>query len=160
MEELAQQKLINIEALKAKQTELEKQKEAKLTLKNEIAARLENIKSLKAKQQQVASTKKENALLILQNKLKDKQISEAEYLAEKTKAETEYKTELGQIEAEHKETINQLTAQQEVLDKEIDAITTSITANTVEQTQASSTMLSILGGFIPVIGTIVSLISL
>lgn len=159
VEELAQQKLINMETLKAKQIELEKQKAAKENLKTSIQERRNQANELKQQKEEVALEKKENALKIIGNKLDSKQITEAEAKIATAEAEAAFTNEMNQIKIEHQETMNQLTAEENLVNREIDAIESSISANMLEQTETGSSLLSIFGNFIPVLSTITTLLT-
>ena len=160
IEELAQQKLINIENLKAKQIDLEKQKTDKENKKLLLDERAQNAKILRDDKKKVALAAKKAKIKATESKLEKGLISEAQAKLEIEQADLEYKTEKKNIEMEYSQSIREIDAERKILNTEINALDADIAANMLEQTQTGSTMLSIFGSFIPVISTIISLMSL
>ena len=158
--EVAQQRLYNIEAAKAKGEELERQKVQKETRKIQIQSLKKAAEELKTSKLNTAEEKKKSKIKALDLKLENKQIDAATHATELMAIETEYATEKGNIEAEYRNEIAKLDAEEKALTSEISALETQISANKIEQVNTNSTLLSIFGAFVPILSTIVTLMTL
>ena len=137
MQELAQQKLINIENLKAKQIDLEKQKTDKENKKLLLDERAQNAKILSDDKKKVALATKEAKIKAIQLKLEKGQITDAAAKLEMEQAELEYTTEEKNIEMEYNQSIREIEAERKVLNTEINALDADIAANVVAPVKAA-----------------------
>jgi nucleosome binding factor SPN SPT16 subunit len=149
MQELAQQRLINIENLKARENSLKQIKTKKENAKLKIQERKQSADILRQEKLQTLEAKRQNILNDTSLSDEERQIQLAALNKEESKIQRDYKQEIKNLNAEEK-----------LLDDEINAVNSEITANLIEQKEAGSGILSVFGSFIPIISTIVSLMSL